>query len=169
MVGGELFIMSMQQGKRPSESTYTLCKVMLPMDANVSGNVFGGAILKLIEETAWIVGLRHARTNVVTASIERMDFLSPIRIGDMVRMEAMVNHVHYSSMEIGIRVESENVHTGEAHHTGTCFLRYVALDKDGKPAPIPALILETEEEKRRWNEAEARRLERLKEAGKPAN
>jgi len=160
--------LSQEQGKKPAESTYTLCKVMLPMDANLAGNVFGGAILKLIEETAWIVGLRHARTNVATVSIERMDFLSPIKVGDMLRMEAMVNHVHHSSMEIGIRVEAENSYTGETRHTGTCYLTYVALDKNGKPTPVPPLILETEDEQRRWNEAEQRRLERLKEAGKTA-
>jgi len=161
--------MSQQQGKKTSESTYTLCKVMLPADGNLAGNVFGGAILKLIEETAWIVSLRHCRMNVATVSIERMDFLSPIRVGDMLRMEAMINHVHHSSMEIGIRVEAEDPYTGEARHTGTCYLTYVALGKDGKPALVPSLILESQDEKRRWAEAEERRLERLKEVGRPAH
>jgi acyl-CoA hydrolase len=159
--------MNSQQGKRPGDTANTMVKVMMPMDANIAGNVFGGAILKLIEETAWIVALRHARASVVTASIERMDFLSPVHIGDMIRMMGMINHVHRSSMEIGVRVEAENPFTGEVRHTGTCFLTYVALDKNGKATPVPPLIIESEEEKRRWAEAEERRRVRLKEAGKP--
>ena len=100
---------------------------MMPMDANVAGNVFGGAILRLVDETAAIVAFKHARTNVVTASVDRMDFFSPVYIGDLLRLIASINLVHKTSMEIGVRVEAENPVSGEIRHTGTCFLTYIAL------------------------------------------
>lgn len=136
------------------------------MDANVAGNVFGGSILRLIDEVASIVAFRHARKNVVTASIDRMDFFSPVFIGDLLRVNASINYVHTTSMEIGVRVEAENPVSGQVRHTGTCFLTYVALDKEGKPTPVPALKLETDDEKRRWTEAEIRRSIRLELIGK---
>ena len=141
----------------------------MPMDANTSGNVFGGAILKLIDEVGSIVALKHARGNVVTASVDRMDFYHPVYIGDMLRLNASINYVHRTSMEVGVRVEAENPFTGDVRHTGTCFLTYVALDKGHKPCPLPALKLETDDEKRRWAEAEARRKDRLKEIGRTTN
>jgi acyl-CoA hydrolase len=152
--------------KTPSQSSTTVIRIMMPMDANVAGNVFGGTILRLIDEVASIVAFKHARRNVVTASIDRMDFYSPVYIGDMLRFSASINYVHKTSMEIGVRVEAENPLTGEVRHTGTCFLTYVALDKNGKPALVPKLVPETEEEKRRWAEAEARRKLRLQQIGR---
>ena len=137
----------------------------MPMDANVVGNVFGGTILRLIDEVASIVAFKHARSNVVTASIDRMDFYSPVYIGDMLRLIASINYVHRTSMEIGVRAEAENPLTGEVRHTGTCFLTYVALDKNGKPTRVPSLTPETEEEKRRWAEAEDRRKRRMELIG----
>lgn len=134
---------------------------MMPMDANVAGNVFGGAILRLIDEVASIVAFKHARSNVVTASIDRMDFFSPVYIGDLLRLIASINYVHKTSMEIGVRVEAEDPVTGKVRHTGTCFLTYVALDRKGKPSPVPAMKLDTDDEKRRWSEAEIRRKIRL--------
>jgi acyl-CoA hydrolase len=139
---------------------------MMPMDANVAGNVFGGSIMRMIDEVASIVAIKHARSNVVTAFIDRMDFYSPVYIGDMLRLIASINYAHRTSMEIGVRVEAENPLTGEVRHTGTCFLIYVALDKRGKPTPVPPLRPETHEEKRRWAAAEERRKLRLKEGGK---
>jgi len=136
------------------------------MDANNSGNVFGGAILRLIDEVGSVVALKHARTNVVTASVDRMDFYSPVYIGDMLRLNASINFVHRTSMEVGVRVEAENPFTGEVRHTGTCFLTYVGLDRNRKPIPLPALKLETDEDKRRWTEAQERRKTRLKEIGR---
>jgi len=133
----------------------------MPMDANVAGNVFGGTILRLIDEVGSIVAFRHARSNVVTASIDSMDFHSPVYIGDFLRLIASVNYVHRTSMEIGVRVEAENPITGERRHTGTCYLTYVALDKDGKPKPVPGLTPETADEKRRWEEGRIRRNFRL--------
>jgi len=136
------------------------------MDANNSGNVFGGAILRLIDEVGSVVALKHARTNVVTASVDRMDFYSPVYIGDMLRLNASINFVHRTSMEVGVRVEAENPITGEVRHTGTSFLTYVGLDTNRKPIPIPALKLETDEERRRWAEAQERRKARLREIGR---
>ena len=156
-----------QVSKTPSESYVTVTRIMLPMDANAMGNVFGGRILSLIEEAAWLAALKHARCNLVTASIDRMDFLAPAYIGDMLRLEASVNYVHKTSMELGVRVEAENPLTGEVRHAGTCFLIYVGLGKDRKPMILPALVPETEEEKRRWREGEERHKERLQKAGKP--
>ena len=138
----------------------------MPMDANSAGNVFGGEILRLIDEVASVVALTHARTNVVTASVDRMDFYSPVYIGDLLRLSASINFVHRTSMEVGVRVEAENPLTGEVRHTGTCFLTYVGLDKNRKPAILPELRLETEEDKRRWTEAEERRRARLREIGR---
>ena len=136
------------------------------MDANNSGNVFGGAILRLIDEVGSVVALKHARTNVVTASVDRMDFYSPVYIGDMLRLNASINFVHRTSMEVGVRVEAENPFTGEVRHTGTCFLTYVGLDQKRKPTLVPALKLESDEDKRRWVEAQERRKARLKEIGR---
>lgn len=121
--------------------------------------------MRLIDEVASIVAFRHARSNVVTASIDRMDFHSPVYIGDFLRLIASVNYVPRTSMEIGVRVEAENPITGERRHTGTCYLTYVALDKSGKPKSVPTLIPETEDERRRWVEAGSRRDLRLQHIG----
>ncbi len=152
--------------KSPSESSTTVVRIMMPMDANVAGNVFGGAILRLVDETAAIVAYKHARANVVTASVDRMDFFSPVYIGDLLRLIASINLVHKTSMEIGVRVEAENPVSGKIRHTGTCFLTYIALGKNGKPTEVPRLTLQTDEEKRRWAEAEVRRHLRLKQIGR---
>ena len=150
-----------QQAKTPSASTTTIAKNMMPMDANVAGNVFGGTILRLIDEVASIVAFKHARSNVVTASIDRVDFLAPVFIGDLLRLIASINYVHRTSMEIGVRVEAENPLTGQVRHTGTCYLTCVALDRNGRPFAVPPLVPETDEEKRRWTEAQMRRETRL--------
>ena len=155
--------------RTPRESLTTVIRIMMPMDANNSGNVFGGTILRLIDEVGSIVALKHARTNVVTASVDRMDFYHPVYIGDMLRLSASINYVHRTSMEVGVRVEAENPITGEVRHTGTCFLTYVGLDANRKPAALPGLKLETEEDKRRWAEAQERRRARLREIGRQEN
>jgi acyl-CoA hydrolase len=155
--------------KTPSDSSTTMVRIMMPMDANVAGNVFGGTILRLIDEVASIVAFKHARSNVVTASLDRMDFFSPVYIGDFLRLISSINYAHRTSMEIGVRVEAENPLTGQVRHTGTCYLTYVALDKNGKATPVPGLKPQTEEEKRRCAEAELRREQRLKMIGRPEN
>jgi len=136
---------------------------MTPQDANLAGNVHGGVIMRLIDDAAYVVATRHCRCNTVTASIDRMDFHSPVYVGDLVSFKASLNFVGTTSMEIGVRVETENLKTGEISHGVSAYLTYVALDENGKPAPVPPLILETEEDKRRNTEARARRRIRLQE------
>ncbi|WP_461210440.1 acyl-CoA thioesterase [Desulfocurvus sp. DL9XJH121] len=151
------------QGKTKSESSIILSQRMLPQDANPAGNVHGGVILKYIDTAAGTVALRHARSNAVTASIDRMDFLRPVFVGELVIFKACLNYVGTTSMEIGVRVEAENLFTGEVRYTNSAYLTFVALDKDGRPSPVPPLVLEDENDERRWREAEARREIRKQE------
>jgi acyl-CoA hydrolase len=122
--------------------------------------------MKLIDTAAGAVAIRHARSNAVTASIDRLDFFHPVFVGDFVTLRASLNFVGRTSMEVGVRVESENLMTGERRHTSTAYLTYVALDGQGQPLPLPPMILETEEEKRRNREAKVRRETRLAEKAK---
>lgn len=151
------------EGKTVSESTVVVVQQMIQTDANLSGNVHGGAIMRLIDNTAGIVAARHASRNVVTASIDRLDFHNPVFVGDLLKISASLNHVGTSSMEVGVRVEAENFITGRQRHTASAYLTLVALDSDGKPVGVPPLILKTEEEKRRNLEAIKRRENRLAE------
>jgi acyl-CoA hydrolase len=150
------------QGKRISESSVTTVQPMSPQDANPAGNVQGGVIMRLVDEAGGIVARRHSRMNTVTASVDRIDFVNPVYIGDVLTIKANLNLVGRTSMEVGARVEAENPITGEIRHTASAFLTYVALDDNGRPAEVPPLILETEEEKRRNKEAQARREIRLR-------
>lgn len=147
--------------KTVKESTITIVQQMTHQDANLAGNVHGGTIMKLIDNTGGIVASRHAGCLVVTASIDRLDFHSPVYIGDLLRLKASVNYVGTTSMEVGVRVEAENFITGEVRHTASAYLTFVALDEHGKPKKVPPLQLETEDEKRRYHEAEIRRKKRL--------
>ena len=141
--------------------------MMLPSDANPMGNVFGGIILKHVDLVAGIVAKRHARnTNCVTASIDRMTFLKPVYIGNALILSARLNYVRRSSMEIQVEIESENLDSGTRVTTGTAFVTIVALDKNGKPTPVPSLLVETERDKVRYAQGEQRMLNRLKEASK---
>ena len=151
------------QGKTVSETSVVLVQKMTPQDANLAGNVHGGVIMRLIDDAAYVVATRHCRCNTVTASIDRMDFHNPIYVGDLVSLKASLNLVGKTSMEVGVRVDSENLKTGEISHGVSAYLTYVALDDNGKPAPVPPLILENEEDKRRNTEAQARRRIRLQE------
>lgn len=135
---------------------------MLPSDANPMGNVHGGTILKQVDTAAGVTALRHARMNTVTASIDRMDFYNPVYVGNLLTLKASVNFVGKTSMEIGVRIEAENLTTGKITHTGSCYLTYVAIDQDGTPSEVPELIPETLEEKRRWEAGKKRREERLR-------
>ena len=154
--------MSKPPAKRPSESAMTTARLMMPTDANVLGNVFGGAIMRYMDEIAAIVAWRHAGRNVVTASIDRMNFWAPVYVGNVLILKAAVNYVGTTSMEIGVRIEAQDPTSRKGTHTGSCYLTYVALDEKGKPCPIPRLILTTPDEKRRFKEALARR--KLREA-----
>jgi uncharacterized protein (TIGR00369 family) len=150
------------QGKKVSETSVIMVQPMSPQDANQAGNVHGGVIMKLIDQAGAIVAQRHTRTNVVTASVDRIDFLHPVFIGDVLFLKASLNLVGRTSMEVGVRVESENPITGEIRNTASAFLTYVALDESGKPIEVPPLILETDDQKRRNKDAQARREARLR-------
>ncbi len=146
------------EGKRVSESSVVMSQMMIPQDANPAGNVHGGVVVKTIDEAAGVVAARHSRCNVVTASIGRIDFHVPIFVGDLLFFKASLNYVGRTSMEIGVRVEAEDLMTGKVRHAASAYLTYVAIDEQGKPTPVPPLILETEEE-RRWHAAAKKRVE----------
>ena len=143
-----------------------MSQMMTPQDINPAGNVHGGVIMKLIDTAAGLVANRHTRSNTVTASIDRLDFHHPVYVGDLVTFKASMNYAGTTSMELGVRVEAENVFTGEVRHTASAYLTFVALDREGKPKPVPPLIPETDEEKRRNLEAKGRRDARLRDRKK---
>ena len=155
--------MAKLQRKKVSESEMTTARLMMPTDANVMGNVFGGSIMKYTDEIAAIVAWRHAGKNVVTAAIDRMNFYAPVYLGNLLLLKAAVNYVGHTSMEIGVRIEALDPSTRKGTHTGSCYLTYVALDEKGKPSPVPALITTTADQKRRFKEAMTRRKLREEE------
>ena len=132
-------------------------------DANSVGNVHGGTVMKLCDEAAGLAAIKHSRCRVVTAGMDRMNFLVPIRVAELVTFSASVNAAWRTSMEVGVRVESEHVRTREVAHTSTAYLTMVALDEDGRPTAVPPLAPETPDEHRRAQEAELRRNNRLAE------
>ncbi|MBA3646139.1 MAG: acyl-CoA thioesterase [Gemmatimonadaceae bacterium] len=145
------------------ETQHETTQLMMPQHANVLGNVFGGVILAMMDTAAGIAALRHARTICVTASVDRVDFRLPIHIGDLVIMKASVNYVGRTSMEVGVRVESEHLLTGQRRHTNSCYLTFVAIDKNGKPVAVPPIKPETPDQIRRYEAAKQRRARRLQE------
>jgi uncharacterized protein (TIGR00369 family) len=153
----------MSEGKTVKESAVIMAQVMGPPDLNIAGNVHGGTIMKMIDTAAGVVAIRHARNNAVTVSIDRLDFHYPAFSGDLVICKASANLVGRTSMEVGVRVETENLLTGEVRHTASAYLTYVGLDNAGRPATLPPLILETDEERRRNREAQSRKETRVKE------
>ena len=152
--------------KSSGESRAEMTVRMFPSDANPAGNVFGGEILKQIDLIAGLVSQRHAKTNTVTASIDRVNFLKPVFVGNALILNARLNYVHRSSMEIEIRVEAEDLMTGVRTLTNTAYVTSVALGPDGKTTEVPPLLLETDDDKRRFSEGEQRMLQRTKERGK---
>jgi len=135
---------------------------MMPHHASHYGNVQGGVIMKLVDEVAYVAASRHARRNVVTASIDSLNFENPVHIGDVVFLRAELTFVGKTSMEIEVRMDTEKIRTGKVLPVATAFLTMVALDKEGKPTPVPQLILQTEEEKKTYEQARVRRNERLR-------
>jgi len=132
-------------------------------DANMAGNVHGGTIMKLCDQVGGIAAIRHSGRRVVTAGMDRMNFLQPVFVGELVTVRASVNAAWRTSMEVGVRVEKENVLTRETLHTSTAYLTFVALDEEGRPAPVPAVDPQTEDQERRAREAQLRRDNRLRE------
>jgi acyl-CoA hydrolase len=153
----------MRLSKRVSESQHETSELMMPEHSNILGHVFGGVILSIMDKCAAIAAFRHSRATVVTASIDRVDFREPIRLGDLVVMKASVNFAGRTSMEVGVRVEAEDLLSGRRRHTNSCYLTFVAVDRNGRPIEVPELIPETEDELRRNAAAKARRRRRLEE------
>lgn len=136
---------------------------MRPQHANNLGHVFGGVILGMMDTTAAVAAIRHARGSCVTASIDRVDFREPIHLGDLVVMKASVNYVGRTSMEVGVRVEAEDMITGNRRHTNSAYLTFVAVDERGRPVEIPSVVPESVDEQRRFQAAQDRRRLRLEE------
>ncbi len=146
-----------------SESCSVIAHLMGITDANNAGNIHGGTIMKLADEVAGLAAIKYSRQRVVTVGMDRMVFRVPIYVGELVTFKASVNAAWRTSMEIGVRVEAENPVTGERRHTNTAYLTMVALDSEGRPAPVPPAIAATPDEQRREREAGLRRANRLAE------
>lgn len=131
--------------------------LMTPGMANFTGNVHGGTLLKLLDEVAYACASRYSRRYAVTLSVDRVIFREPIRVGELLILSASINYTGTTSMEVGIRVETENIHTGVRRHTNSCYFTMVAMDDDGRPHPVPPLQPRTADQKRRFREAEQRR------------
>ncbi|HET8576476.1 MAG TPA: acyl-CoA thioesterase [Methylomirabilota bacterium] len=144
-----------------SASRVVVARPMQPPDANAQGNVHGGVILRMMDEAAGIAVARHTHSRAVTAAIDSFSFLHPVHIGDFVTVLASINWVGRSSLEVGVRVEAENLRTGAVTHTGTGRLIYVSIDEQGRPKPVPPLIPETDDDRRRMAEAEERQKARV--------
>lgn len=149
------------QPKAIDESAVIMCHLMLPQDANPAGSIHGGVIMKHIDTSGGVAAIRHVRGNAVTASIDRLDFHRPAKIGELLILKASVNGVGRRSLEVGVRVETENLFTGEKRHCASAYLTFVALDDHGQPAAVPPLQPETHEQRRRMREANERREARL--------
>ncbi len=148
---------------RGSETSLVLTHLMMPADSNYMGNIHGGIIMKLIDEAAAACAYRFCRSNVATAAIDRIDFHHPVQIGDLVRLRANVNYAGRTSMEVGVRVEAEDLRSGRVTHTNSAYVVFVAVNESGRPVPVPPLI-PTTDEKRAWRTAaEKRRMKRLEE------
>ena len=148
-------------GKPVSASRITLSQLMQPEHANPRGDVHGGWIMKLVDEAGALAAMRHAQARVVTVAIDHMRFHEPIRIGDLVTLEAELTFVGTSSMETRVQVIAENPITGQRTHTNTAYLVYVALDEDGRPTPAPSLMVDSEVERRRFEAGRVRQAHRL--------
>ncbi len=152
----------MTNGKTVEASKVELVQSMGIGDSNLANAVHGGVIMKLVDTAAGIAAIKHAGGPVVTAAIDEMSFLEPVNLGDLVTFRASVNDVGRSSMEVGVRVETEDIVTGKRSHTSTAYLVFVALDpKTHKPTDVPPLIAESDVEKRRMRDAKVRREARL--------
>jgi acyl-CoA hydrolase len=144
---------------RASISEYS--ELALPNDANVLGNLLGGKVMHLVDLAGALAAVRHARCAVVTASVDYMNFLHPVKIGQLLLLRSSVNRVFRTSMEVGVKVFVEDLPTGAVRHTSSAYLTFVALDPSGNRIPIPPVIPETDDEKRRYEDAARRREYRL--------
>ncbi|HET9803627.1 MAG TPA: acyl-CoA thioesterase [Candidatus Acidoferrum sp.] len=150
------------KGKTVSASRSEMAEVVLPAETNLLGKLLGGHVMHLVDVVAAMAASRHANSYVVTASVDYIDFRNPVNLGEIVILMSQVNRVFNTSMEVGVKVYSENAITGERKHTTTAYVTFVALDEFSKtPKKVPPLIVKSAEEKRRWREAGERRKYRL--------
>jgi acyl-CoA hydrolase len=153
----------------PEQTRCVMTQIVMPMHTNgVAGVMFGGVMMQWIDVCAGVAAMRHASGAVLTASIDRLDFLSPVQVGEVVVLSAMVNYTARTSMEVGCRVETEDVISRTRRYVTKAYLTFVAIDGNGKPREIPKLELLTDEDRRRHDDAAARRADRLKAAGRIA-
>ena len=150
-----------QRHARDSEAVMT--ELMMPHHANLLGNVFGGVILSLVDRVGAVAAIRHSGCYCVTVSVDKVDFKEPIRIGELVTAYARVNYTGRTSMEVGVKIVAENMLTGDKRHTNSCYVTFVALGADGHPTEVPQMVPETADEKRRWQRARMRRVQRTSE------
>ena len=136
-------------------------ELILPNDTNNLDTVFGGKVMQYMDLCAAMSAYKFARTAVVTASVDSLDFLAPARVGDMLILKSSVNYSHNTSMEIGVHIDAENVKTGKKRHTASAYLTFVSLDSKGKPQKVDNIIPESDDEKRRYNEGKERHMQRL--------
>ena len=155
--------MSDRPRRAVQESQHETSELMMPQHSNNLGHVFGGVILAMMDRTAAISAFRHTRNICVTVSIDRVDFVEPVHLGDLVIMKSSVNYAGRTSMEIGVRVECEDLLTGSRRHTNSAYLTFVSVDRNGRPQPVPEVVPESEIELRRFAAAQERRRVRLAE------
>jgi acyl-CoA hydrolase len=149
--------------RHPSESETVMSELMMPQHANIMGNVFGGVILSMVDRIAAVCAIRHARKECVTVSVDKVDFRDPIHVGELITGFARVNYAGKTSMEVGVKIITEHLITGEKRHTNSCYVTYVALDDKGRPSAVPPIVPETPDEKRRYERAAKRRTSRVME------
>ncbi len=151
----------------PEQTRCVMTQIVMPTHTNgAAGIMFGGVMMQWIDVCAGVAAMRHASGGVLTASIDRLDFLSPVRVGEIVVLQAMVNYAGKTSMEVGCRVETEDMTTGTRRYVTKAYLTFVAVDGHGKPRQIPKLELVDDDARRRYADAETRRTERLRAAGR---
>lgn len=157
------------EGRPVSLSRVEMSHLLLPNEANPLGTVHGGVIMRLADEAGGVASIRHAQRHCVTVAIDSMSFLAPARVGELVILKASVNLVGTTSIEAGIRIETEDLLTGHRTHISSAYIVYVALGSDGKPFQVPPLIAETDEDRRRMVEAAGRRAHRIRTAQSQSN
>ena len=149
------------KGRHPRDSETVMSELMMPQHANIMGNVFGGVVLALVDRVAAVAAIRHSHRQCVTVSVDKVDFREPIHVGELLTAYARVNFAGKTSMEVGVKVLSENPLTGQKRHTNSCYLTYVALDDNRVPTDVPPILPETPDEKRRYDRAAQRRAGRV--------
>jgi len=149
------------KGRPPRDSETVMSELMMPQHANIMGNVFGGVVLSLVDRVAAVAAIRHSNRQCVTVSVDKVDFREPIHVGELLTAYGRVNFAGKTSMEVGVKVLSENPLTGQKRHTNSCYLTYVALDDNRVPTEVPPILPETPDEKRRYDRAAQRRASRV--------